>query len=310
MMRVMKRYLVVALLAVALVGCGKEGEGGGDSKAIDTYVNTDLAPAFAQLMASRKAIGDLKADHINDEGMTDYLRMRVGERALPTMDAFFTEIAKVTPPQSMAALHAQLIEYATEEKATLTALNAALSPVSVDGWRAGHDRLMEATQRATRWEIAFDAQLKKAGVTWKPVAPAKYPEPPAVVDNSPKGPCGGKACPCEAGSEKMDGDVLISCVLTEEKAVGEQLCAPGPVTFRADGSFESCESALMFVPFELPPTTPKGEIPLCGGGRIVRGADGKVTSCVIVSDLKVGDNTLAKGSVVDFDSGGAASLAK
>ena len=62
-MRPMKALAVCLLIAT--VACGGK-KNAGDSKAIDSYVNVDLAPHLAKVNAARAAYGDVKATDIDE----------------------------------------------------------------------------------------------------------------------------------------------------------------------------------------------------------------------------------------------------
>src|SRR6478735_3835505 len=94
-MAAMKALGLAVCLVVALAACGGK-KNAADSKAIDSYVNQDLAPLLAKVIAARSAYGDVRAEDIDTQ--PDKMRWLFRDVAAPFLKQAVTGLASITPP--------------------------------------------------------------------------------------------------------------------------------------------------------------------------------------------------------------------
>jgi len=132
-------------------------------------------------------------------------------------------------------------------------------------------------------------------------APAPPPPPKKPAEPQVSNPCGADPCPCVAGTEVKTNAILVECQLDKTFGISGLMCGPGKATFNADdGALASCITDSMWaLPYETPQD--KDHVVMCGPGPITRRKTGGVASCVLFDVVRVGETTIAKGSVVTID---------
>jgi len=259
---------VLALcLVLALVACGGK-KNSADSKAIDTYVNQDLAPLLAKVVAARSAYGSVRAVDIDEEPAK--MKWLFRDVAAPFLKQAVTGLSAITPPPAAKQLHADTLSLWKRESDIIGAMAAATDPIDAPKFKEAHGQMMDLQESVNAWDRSLQAVLDNAGgLKLKPLPDVAIPEP--KLDEAPPQPAPAPTTMCKAGTDVAN----------------------------ADGT-TTCETEMMFSPPETPSTTPKYAMVVCGPGRLVYDSASKVTSCVSAASVQVGDTQLDKGTTITF----------
>ena len=280
------RTLVIVMCALAIGGCANKRP----DAAVDRYINQELAPHLAKILAARAWLRRHQGGRRREPrqpGEPDPPAHRCCAAVTQAADG----LSKLTPPPSIEYLHAGLLDIAKEEQAAVADMSAALAPVDVAKFKAGHDRLMSIQERVVAWEGKLDTALREHAVTMKPLPDVDIPKPREQAPTPPA--AAGFAAPCDPATKVVTGGAVVECTLTE----GYELCGAGKATFHPNGKPKTCTSEMMFAPPETEAGTPKDQVVLCGPGELTRGADGVVEACTLASDM-VGTTRVGKGAKV------------
>jgi len=169
---------VIALCAIGLfatLACGSKSA----DPAVDQFINKDFAPTHAKILAARKAYGDVSASDIDEPGKLAFLKFRIAEVAAPFLAQALDESRKLTPPTAAKDFHAATISVLAEESLALGSMATALANGDAAAFKAGHQRMMDVTERVIRWEDHRDQLLKGAHVKLGPLPNVTIPEAPA-----------------------------------------------------------------------------------------------------------------------------------
>ncbi|HTL37086.1 MAG TPA: hypothetical protein VL326_28320 [Kofleriaceae bacterium] len=259
---------VLALcLVVALVACGGK-KNSSDSKAIDTYVNQDLAPLLAKVVAARSAYGSVRA--VDIQGEPAKMKWLFRDVAAPFLKEAVAGLSAVTPPPAAKQLHADTLSLWKRESDIIGAMAAATDPIDEGKFQDAHAQMMDLQESVMAWDRKLQALLDSSGgLKLKPLPDVKIPEP--KLDEAPAQPAPAPTTMCKAGTDVEN----------------------------EDGSM-TCETEMMFSPPETPPSTPKYALVVCGPGRLVYTKERKVASCVSAATVHVGDTQLDKGTTITF----------
>src|SRR5712672_2137038 len=89
-------------VAIAAFACGGK-KNAGDSKAIDRYVNVELAPHLAKVVAARSAYDDVKATDIDEQ--PDKMKWLFRDVAAPFLSQALADASSITPPPAAKQVH-------------------------------------------------------------------------------------------------------------------------------------------------------------------------------------------------------------
>lgn len=264
--------LLALCLVVAVVACGGK-KNAADSKAIDTYVNQDLAPLLAKVVAARSAYGTVRAVDIDEQ--PEKMRWLFRDVAAPFLKEAVAGASAVTPPAAAKALHEETLSLWKRESDIIGAMAAATDPMDAAKFKEAHAQMMDLQESVMSWDRKLQALLDgNGGLKLKPLPDVKIPEP-KLDEPSPAQPAAGSAA----------------------AAPTSNMCKEGTDVANEDGSI-TCVTDMMFSPPETPAGTPKDSVVACGPGRLAYTKDGKVASCVSASAVTVGDTKLEKGTTI------------
>ncbi len=166
------RSIVIAFLIVGLVACG--GKSSGDKAGVETYLNQDMNALIGVLWVGKKPLMTIKATHMTEAAGWFEHPSALDTIVIPRMTEFLDGANKVTPPASMKAAHAQIIEIATAYRTAATDLGEAAVAKDQAKFTTAHAALMEAEGRYQSWQHAIDEAIAANGITLKdPPVPAK-----------------------------------------------------------------------------------------------------------------------------------------
>jgi hypothetical protein len=272
----MQAMKVLALCLVALVvACGGK-KNTVDSKAIDTYVNQDLAPQLAKVVAARAAYGSVRAVDIDEQpAKMKYLFRDV---AAPFLKQAVAGASALTPPPAAKEVHEDTLRLWKRESDIISAMAAATDPPDPAKFKEAHAQMMELQESVIHWDAKLQALLDAGGgLKLKPLPDVQIPE--VKIDEAPPAaPAAGSAAAAAPTSN---------------------MCKDGTDVANEDGSV-TCVTEMMFTPPETPAGTPKDSVVACGPGRLAYAKDGKVASCVSAGSVTVGDTKLDKGTTITF----------
>jgi hypothetical protein len=267
---------VLALCLVGLVvACGGK-KNSVDSKAIDTYVNQDLAPQLAKVVAARAAYGSVRAVDIDEQ--PEKMRWLFRDVAAPFLKQAVAGASSLTPPAAAKQLHEETLSLWKRESDIIGAMAAATDPVDAAKFKEAHAQMMEIQEAVMSWDKKLQALLDNSGgLKLKPLPDVAIPEP-KLDEAPPAAPAAGSAAAAAPTSN---------------------MCKEGTDVANEDGSI-TCVTEMMFSPPETPAGTAKDSVVACGPGRLVYAKDGKVASCVSASSVTVGETKLEKGTTITF----------
>lgn len=166
------RALAITVLIVGLVACG--GKASGDKAGVERYLNQDMNALLGVLWVGKKPLMTIKPTHMTEAAGWFERPSALETIVIPRMTEFIDGANKVTPPSSLKAAHAQIIEVATAYRTAATDLGDAAAAKDQAKFTAAHATLMEAEGRYQSWQGAIDAALSANDVTLKdPPVPAK-----------------------------------------------------------------------------------------------------------------------------------------
>ena len=274
---------LVLCLAVAVLACGSK-KNAADSKAIDNYVNVDLAPHLAKVVAARSAYGDVKATDIDEQ--PDKMKWLFRDVAAPFLSQAVAGASAITPPPAAKELHEAALSLWKKERDIINAMAAATDPIDAEKFKAAHAQIMDLQESVNSFDRRLQALLdNNGGLKLKPLPDVKIPDP--KLDEPP--------APAAGSAEVVAGGAAGSAEVTAKPT----WCKAGTDALQDDGNIH-CETEQMFSPPEIPATTPKDHVVVCGPGRLVVGKDGKVVSCVASTAFMVGKRKFEKGVKVTF----------
>src|SRR5690348_328387 len=131
----MKAMLIAALCVIA---CG----GKKVDKAVDDYLNRDLATVRAKIVAARDAYGKIAADDIDQPGKRRYLEFNLGDVAAPFLAQALAEAKAVTPPPPAVPFHDYTISVLSDEAPLIAEMAAAVAASDAEKFKAAHARMM------------------------------------------------------------------------------------------------------------------------------------------------------------------------
>ncbi len=167
----MRALLIAACL---LIACGGKKQ---VDKAVDDYLNRDLATVRAKIVAAREAYGQIKADDIDQPGRRAYLAFNLGEVAAPFLAQAFAETKAITPPPPAVPFHDYTISVLGDEAPLIAEMAAAISPPDPDKFKAAHARMMDLQERVIRWEDYRTKLVFSSGARLGPLPKLQLPEP-------------------------------------------------------------------------------------------------------------------------------------
>ncbi|HUS30722.1 MAG TPA: hypothetical protein VMZ53_19565 [Kofleriaceae bacterium] len=271
------KSLVIALVVVVLAGCGgkKKKE---DSQVVDAYVNVDLAPQLAKVVAARSAYGSVRAVDIDEQ--PEKMKWLFRDVAAPFLKEAVAGASVLTPPPAAKQLHEDTLGLWKRESDIISAMAAATDPVDSAKFKEAHAQMMDLQESVMSWDRKLQTLLDASGgLKLKPLPDVKIPEPKLDAPD-PIAVAAGSAAP--AGPNGVPA-----------------MCKAGTDVAQDDGSLV-CETEMMFANPETPAGTPKEQVVACGPGRVVYDKAGKVVSCVSFASVTVGDTKLDKGTTITF----------
>lgn len=279
---------LVLCLAIAAFACGGKkknaaeskanpAESKADSKAIDIFVNTDLAPHLANVVAARSGYQGMQPTEIDSQ--PDKVRYFIREVAAPLMSKAVAGASALTPPPAAKDVHEAALSLWKKERDLLAAMAAATDPVDADKFKASLAQLMALQDSITSWDKKLQAllddngglKLKRLPDVWVP-APGETTAPGA--------------------------DAKADVTPTQCKA-GTAMGSPS-----GDGTFQCMTEMTFNPPPSAPAGTPKESVLLCGPGTLQFQKDGTLLMCISQAAITVGDAKIAAGSAITLDPSG------
>lgn len=268
---------LVLCLAIGALACGGK-KNAADSKAIDKYVNVDLAPHLAKVVAARSAYGDVKATDIDEA--PDKMKWLFRDVAAPFLAQAIAGASAITPPPAAKDVHEAALSLWKKERDIVNAMAAATDPIDAEKFKAAHAQIMDLQESVNSFDRKLQALLDaNGGLKLAPLPDVKIPEP--KLDDPP--------APSAAGSAEVTNK--------------PSWCKAGTDAPDDDGNI-ACETEITFSPPGIPATTPKDQLVVCGPGRIAVAKTGTLVSCVASSSFNVGKKKFDKGATVKFGSSG------
>ena len=258
----------IAVLCLFLVACGKKSAPDAD---VDRYVNQELAPHLAKILAARAGYDDISAANIESSANLPNLTHRLTDAAHPFLTQALDALKKLAPPEKAKLLHEDLVLIVQEEQAAIGQMSKALDPIDVDAFKAGHAKMMDVQERILSWDRKLGRTLAENSVKLKPLPDVVVPKPRAVAPSA-------RAEPAKPATPPM--------------------CSTGTVTHHDTGEPKSCTTEMMFAAPDTDPATPKHQMVLCGPGELTYDTKGTLVGCTVASELDVGGTKIPKGSKV------------
>jgi hypothetical protein len=256
----------IAVFCLLLVACGKKSAPDAD---VDRYVNQELAPHLAKILAARAGYDDISAAYIESPGNVPNLTHRLTDAAYPFLTQALDALKKLAPPEKAKLLHDDLVLIVQAEQAAIGEMSKALDPVDVEAFKAGHAKMMDVQEGIMLWDRKLGRTLAENGVKLKPLPDVEVPKPRAAAE---------PARPAAPATPPM--------------------CSEGTVTHHDTGEPRSCTTEMMFAAPDTDPATPKDQMVLCGPGELTYDTRGMLVGCTVFSDLDVGGTKIPKGSKV------------
>ena len=167
---------VVALCLVALAAACGGKKNSVDSKAIDTYVNQDLAPQLAKVVAARSAYGSVRAVDIDEQ--PEKMRWLFRDVAAPFLKEALAGASALTPPAAAKQVHEDALSLWKRESDIIGAMAAATEPVDAAKFKEAHAQMMDLQESVMSWDRKLQALLDSSGgLQLKPLPDVKIPEP-------------------------------------------------------------------------------------------------------------------------------------
>jgi len=184
---------VLALcLVVVLAACGGK-KNSADSKAIDAYVNQDLAPQLAKVVAARAAYGNVREVDIDEQ--PEKMRYLFRDVAAPFLKQAVQGASVLTPPPAAKELHEDTLRLWKRESDIISVMAAATDPVDPAKFKEGHAQMMALQESVIRYDGKLQALLDaNGGLKLAPLPEVKIPEvkldepAPAPVDPTAPSP--------------------------------------------------------------------------------------------------------------------------
>lgn len=171
------RAMLIA--AFCIIACG----GKKVDKAVDEYLNRDLATVRAKIVAAREAYGKVAAADIDQPGKRPYLAFNLGDVAAPFLAQALAEAKAIKPPPPAVPFHDYTISVLSEEAPLIAEMAAAVSVADAETFKAAHARMMDLQERVIRWEDYRTKLVFSSGARLGPLPRLQLPEPKA--DNQP-----------------------------------------------------------------------------------------------------------------------------
>lgn len=171
-------------LVIVLAACGGK-KNSADSKAIDAYVNQDLAPLLAKVVGARAAYGSVRAVDIDEQpAKMKYLFRDV---AAPFLKEAVQGASALTPPPAAKELHADTLRLWKRESDIVSAMAAATDPPDPAKFKEAHAQMMDLQESIIHWDAKLQTLLDgHGGLKLKPLPDVKIPE--VKIDEAPPTP--------------------------------------------------------------------------------------------------------------------------